>query len=56
MGRRKKENKMDLNCLCTTYNFLVESVAQVVGQRTQDHKVMSSSPDTGLNSKVVVRL
>ena len=34
----------------------VESVAQVVGRRTQDHKVMSLSPNSGLISKVVAKL
>ena len=36
----------------------MESVAQVVGRRTQelDHKVMSSCPDCGPISKVAVKL
>ena len=38
------------------YLLFVESVAQVVGRRTQDHKVLSSSPDSGLISKVAVKL
>ena len=32
----------------------VESVAQVVGQRTRDQKVPGSNPKTGLNFKIVI--
>ena len=32
------------------------SVAQVVGRRTQDHKIMSSNPDSGLISKIAAKL
>ena len=35
--------------------MIVESVAQVVGRRTQNHKVISSSSDTGMISKVAMR-
>ena len=34
----------------------VESVAQVVGRRTQDQKVPGSNPETGLIFKVAVKL
>ena len=36
--------------------MIVESVAQVVGRRTQDHKVVSLCPDSGLNSEIAVKL
>ena len=35
---------------------LLESVAQVVGRRTQDQKVPGSNPETGLIFKVAVEL
>ena len=45
------------------YNFFyaayighVESFAEVVGWRTQDHKVMSLNPNSGLISKVAMKL
>ena len=55
-GNVKLKGKTENHIIRRKINASVESVAQVVGRRTQDHKVMSSTPDSGLISEVAVKL